>query len=190
VPVGPTRTSTLALCADRVRWDDRSVELSEAVDVRYATRSETTSFWQQRLVRRVLIQGPRDSIDIALGREIVSDSATRAQADAYMCLVEHLHATLEPRLRRKALSRIVQGGTVTCGPLALSEEGIHVSGDRRRRPVMIGWHRLPAAHFEHDSVQVVADGSAGATVLAEVSMLAPHAVILPELVEEAIARFC
>jgi hypothetical protein len=69
----------------------------------YAARFESTALWQQRLVRRVILQGRNDTLDIALGLEAVGAIASSIQVQAYLSLVEHLHSTLEPRLREAAM---------------------------------------------------------------------------------------
>jgi hypothetical protein len=187
VPLSAKRSTKLELRPEAVKWGSHQVCFDDAVDLRYAARFESTALWQQRLVRRVILQGRNDTLDIALGLEAVGAVASSIQVQAYLSLVEHLHSTLEPRLRDAAMRRLRQGHTLDCGTVALSAEGLLVSVPRRRSRTVIAWERLPSAQFEGDSVQIFADTPEGSAMVAEVSMLAPHSVLLPELLVDAIS---
>ncbi len=186
VPLAPARSSRLTFSAETVTWGVHRVDLASAVDLRYVTRFESTAMWQQRLVRRVLLQGPDASIDIALGLEAVDPAAGATQVEAYLALVDHLHHLLEPRLRLDVVNRLRRGATVECGRLSLSTDGLLLPIAGRRSRTLVAWERLPSAHFERDTVQIFADSPTGSVLVAELSMLAPLAVLLPELLEEAI----
>lgn len=188
VPVAPTISNRLRISDDELAWGTSCVLLDEVVAVRYAIRNESTALWTQRRVSRVMAHTVSETLEMVLGTSELGAEAAEMQSAAYYATIECLHRVVEPRLRLMLFDRIDRGARVDMGPLSLTTEGILVetAADARQ---LVAWHRLPSAQFDDARVTISADGPSGTVIVGDVSMLAPNAVLLPELCIDAIARY-
>lgn len=187
VPVEPTVMVRLSIDDRTIAWGATAVEWDAITAVRYGTRSESTSLFQQRRVRRVGIQTPQGVVDLCLGRTDLGADAEQRQIEAYYAVIDRLHDHVEPRLRAAAFARIDSHGRFDIGKLSVVPAGLLVPGRLSRK--LVTWDQLPAAHFENDRVAVTGGVGNATKILGDISMLETNAVLLPEICIEGIHRY-
>lgn len=185
VPNGWRSTASLRTDEHGITWDGSFVTYRDITSVSYATEERSLNLVQRQICRRVSLVGRHQSLDIRLGHTALGPKADVEHHHLYQMLVDVLHVRVEPRLRAELCRHVASGDPVCVAGLTIGRDGIRHEGSGH----VVGWDRLPGAMFEANRVTVRAAGHQHDDLPWSAPMLAPNAVLLPELLADCAELF-
>lgn len=106
-----------------------------------------------------------------------------AQQHAYDYLAVLLHTGVRPRLVEEASRRIATEGSTELAGVTVTRDGFWPDGAD-----VVPWQAFGGAPIERGSLRLMTTGAAGPSVLAEIPMATPGALVLAEVLRETRTR--
>ena len=184
VAPGTRHQTDVVVGAHRLAIGGRSVALDDIERVAYSVHRAQANLVQRRFRRRVWLGASDDAIVLELGTRPFGRQEGDREAAVFDAIVRVLHERVEPRLRRRRVAHLCDGGLLRLGPLTLTSTGLEVSCAEGVRSWP--WRSAPPAELRGDHVALLdrsRDGGAHCRIDAPI----PDAVMLPELLWSASA---
>lgn len=185
VPTGWRTTAVFRVDDEAMEWDGHRMDFADIDRVAYATSERSLNLVQRQVTRRVHVGADDTTIAIEVGTQPFGPRSDVPHHQLYRTAVDVLHARVEPRLRAELRRRIAAGRMMTVGGLGLARAGVTLPAVER----VMTWDRLPGAIFEGDRVRIRAAVGHHDEAPWDIPMLAPNAVLLPELLAECAEVF-
>lgn len=188
VPSNRLHSMRLVAYRDRLAWGDHSVRYDDVVSFAYVISRNRTALAPVHTGYAVILTTPDDELVIEIVASAFSRKTTKHSTELlFESIASLLHEKIGVRLLHHTLDYLCAGQTVRYGNLNLRWSGLE--GRKGMRTRTVAWDDIAGAEFVGGKVVVHRYDKDGTKPVFSIPMHEPNAVLLPDLLGMAAARF-
>lgn len=182
------RPKSLSVWEDHIEWNGTPVFFDDVDHFAYEVFRHRTAVLPAHTGYLIVLWVAGHAHTIELVSSSFSRRSTKFDTEMmFEALVSMLHARVGERLMNVAMERLRSGETVAVGNLKMRWSGITYTRHMRERT--LSWDDLAGAEFAAGDVILHRYHKDATKPVVHISMAEPNAVLLPDLVHLAAARF-